>query len=650
MRKTSTDNRPFTAVRSTFDADLKTIEPKKPFPPESETGDDFLAPCQTACPAGIDVPAYVALTALGRYEEAISIIRETNPFPWVCGLVCTRPCEFSCVRGYMDTPIAIKSLKGFLAEQVMAKGSYKNPEKQPDKNKKVCVVGAGPGGLSAAYYLALNGYQVQVLESLPEPGGMITVGIPRYRLPMEVIKREVAMLEQLGVEFVYNTTFGRDINLEQLKTDGYAAIFLAIGAHKAMDMGIKGECDYSGVMDAIRLLKDTALGIKRSLGNKVVVIGGGNVAIDAARTALRLGSEDVTIAYRRSREEMPADDEEIEHAEQEGIKFCYLTIPVCVQGKDGSLSALECVKAELVETPGRKRKSPVPIEGSNHCIDVDTVIAAIGQKVDYQCLSHMEELDLTAWGTIRVNDKTGESSVQGVFAAGDAVTGPATVIEAIAGGRRAAESIDRYLSDTMTETTASGLIHKSRIELAPVSSAEKTQLKKPVMPLLDMPRRKNSFDMVELGYDEATAQKEALRCLRCDICSRCGTCVDICTNKMGVEALQLGYLDPENVTRTDLEITKKKCIACGACAENCPTGAMDITDDQGERVLSLCGTELNRKKMETCASCDIPLGTEDYLGYIQGKLEQSGFLQHNHLRLCPDCAKAKSAELFGINC
>jgi len=325
------------------------------------------APCQMACPAGIDVPTYVSLIGLGRDAEAIEVIRRDNPFPWVCGLVCTRPCEFMCVRGRIDTPVSIKFLKAFAAERALSERRYKNPPQEPDKGQKVCVIGAGPGGLSAAYYLALKGYAVRVIEALPVSGGMIMVGIPRYRLPREVIDREVAMLQELGVEFRFNTRFGSDVTLADLKAEGFAAFFFAIGCHSAYKMGMPGEGDFPQVLDAIDILKRVALGDRTVPGKKAVIIGGGNVAIDAARTCLRLGSEEVTIAYRRTRSEMPADEEEVEQAEEEGVRLAFLTIPTGLTGVDGRLTGLQCLRAELVRKEGSSRMSPVPIaeESSN---------------------------------------------------------------------------------------------------------------------------------------------------------------------------------------------------------------------------------------------------------------------------------------------
>ena len=298
------------------------------------------APCQMTCPAGIDVPTYVSLIGEGRDAEAIEVIRQDNPFPWVCGLVCTRPCEFMCVRGRIDKPVSIKFLKAFASERALSWGQYKNPPKAPDNGQSVCVVGAGPGGMSAAYYLALKGYRVRVIEAQPSAGGMILLGIPRYRLPREVIDREVAMLQDLGVVFSFNTRLGQDVSLEALQQEGFAAFLLAIGAHKAYSLGIPGEDDFPQVLDAIGFLRAVALGNRAVPGKKVIVIGGGNVAIDAARTSLRLGAESVILAYRRTRHEMPADEEEVEQAEEEGVEMRFLTVPEAILA--GTTSSKAC--------------------------------------------------------------------------------------------------------------------------------------------------------------------------------------------------------------------------------------------------------------------------------------------------------------------
>jgi len=602
------------------------------------------APCQMTCPAGLDIPTYVTLIGMGRDADAVDVIRRDCPFPWVCGLVCTRPCEFMCVRARIDTPISIKTLKGFAAARAMAEGSYKNPPTAPSKNRKVCVIGAGPGGMSAAYYLAVKGYTVSVVEEQSVAGGMLLLGIPRYRLPRDVIDREVAMLEELGVEFRFNTRLGRDIDFEQLRAEGYEAFFLAIGAHRSFKLGIPGEAEYPQVVDAIKFLRRVALGDRQAPGNRVVVIGGGNVAIDAARTCLRLGCESVTLAYRRTRAEMPADAEEIEQAEEEGVRFEFLVVPTAVAGDKDGVRGLDCLKAKLVTKEGQDRKYPVPIEGSEFTVDTDVVICAIGQQVDSGCLESLDELEWTRRRTINVHMATMETDMEGVFAAGDAVTGPATVIEAIGGGKRAAQSIDRYLTGLPQPKMPPVPSRRGRIDHLEVSAGDKMILQRPQMVLLNIDRRRTSFEQVELGYPEDKVRQEARRCLRCDVCLRCGKCVEVCRDKMGINALQMGYFDFDHPVATDFRVTADRCILCRACATNCPTGAMQMEDHGGERFLSLCGTLLNRQNLLECESCGGVLGSAQFLEFVQKRTDSISRTAHNR-RLCDACSRKSLAEL-----
>ncbi len=600
------------------------------------------APCQMTCPAGIDIPTYVTLIGMGRDAEAIDIIREDNPFPWVCGLVCTRPCEFMCVRGRMDEPVSIKFLKAFAAERALSERQYKNPPQAPDKGQKVCVVGAGPGGMSAAYYLALKGYGVRVIEALPVAGGMMMIGIPRYRLPREVIDREVAMLEALGVEFCYNTSFGKDMTLDSLKAEGFEAFFLAIGAHTSFKLNIPGEKEYPQVIQSIDLLRRVALGERKIPGRKVVVIGGGNVAIDAARTCLRLGCDEVMMAYRRTRTEMPADVEEVEQAEEEGIHISFLTIPAEIVGRDGKVAAVRCIRAKLVSQEGSNRKYPVPIEGSDYFIEADVVVSAIGQQVDATCLSSLAGLTWTRRNTIEASKVSMETAIPGIFAAGDAVSGPATVIEAIGGGKRAADAIDRYLSGIPQPQMPPVPVRRGRMDWLEVPAATKMILKRPHMPLLTIDRRRTTFQQVELGYTENMVREEARRCLRCDVCLRCGRCVEVCRDKMGIDALRMGYIHFDHPGPTDFRITEERCILCGACAANCPTQAIRIEDRNGERILSLCGTVLNRQKLLHCENCGAVMGPARYLEFIRHKTR--AVIEFSDIRpVCDVCARHQSA-------
>lgn len=623
------------------------------------------SPCQMACPAGIDIPTYLSLIGEGKDAEAIEVIRRDNPLPWVCGLVCTRPCEMMCVRGRMDTPISIKFLKAFAAERAMSLGQYKNPPQKPLNGKKVCVIGAGPAGLSASYYLALMGYQVKVIESLPVAGGMLMVGIPRYRLPREVIDREVAMIEELGVEFCYNTRFGKDVTLDSLREEGFEAFFIAIGAHKSHKLCIDGEDFYSGkagakltdsenkavslvqagtgVIDSVEFLKRVALGNRRVPGKRVVVIGGGNVAIDAARTSLRLGAESVTIAYRRTRSEMPADIEEVEQAEEEGVNFSFLTVPTSIEGDGNKVTGLNCLSAELIKKEGSDRLYPVPIEGSDYTIEADAVISAIGQFVDIEGMEAFTGIKWTRRGTIEVRHTCMETSEHGVFAAGDAVTGPATVIEAIGGGKRAAEAIDRYFNHIPQPRIPKVPVRYRREKPIEMPASTKMSLKRPEMPMLNIDRRRITFQQAELGYTENMVREEARRCLRCDICRRCGKCIDVCRDKMGIGALSFGYMDFDHPVETDFRKTAEKCITCGACAANCPNDAMVIEERNGERILKLCGTILNRQKLLYCESCGAVLGPAKYLDYVQSKTVNVAKAHHQKGRLCSACLRKQNA-------
>ena len=600
------------------------------------------APCQMTCPAGIDIPTYVTLIGMGRDAEAIEVIRKDNPFPWVCGLVCTRPCELMCVRGRIDQPVSIRYLKAFSAEKLMREGRYLNPAKEPDKNQRVCIIGAGPAGMSAAYYLCLKGYGVRVIEALPTAGGMMLLGIPRYRLPCRIIDLEVSMLEELGVDFHFDTFFGKDVTLDSLTAEGFEAFFFAIGAHNSFKLNIPGEPDYPDVIQAIDLLRRVALGDWKIPGQRVVVIGGGNVAIDAARTCLRLGCKEVIMAYRRERSDMPADVEEVEQAAEEGVKISFLTIPVEIIGRGGRVTALRCVKAASIIQEGSSRKVPVPIEGSDYLIETDAVISAIGQQVDQDCLSSIPRLKWTRRNTIFASLVNMKTSVPGVFAAGDAVSGPATVIEAIGGGKRAADAIERYLSEIPQPRIPPVPVRRGRIEWIEVPAKVKMELKRPVMTLLPINRRRKTFQQVEIGYSEKMVRQEAARCLRCDICTRCGRCMEICRDMIKVNALKMGYLDFDRPVPTDFSIAEARCILCGACAVNCPTGAMRMEDRHGERILSLCGTILNRQSLIYCQSCGAAMGTAGYLSYIRNRHQPLIQVTDPRTR-CFDCSRKAMA-------
>ncbi len=477
----------------------------------------FSAPCTHTCPVGVDVPNYVAAIAEGNYGEAWGIVRERNPFPGICGRVCTHPCEDKCFRGQLDEPIAIASLKRFVADHVAQHGGGRQPVPAAPKGKQVAIVGGGPAGLTAAYRLALLGYCPTVFEALPVLGGMMAVGIPDYRLPKQTLNSEIEAIRALGVETKTNTALGRDFTIDSLFGDGYEAVFLATGAHKCMALGVPGE-DMPGVVNGVAFLRETALGQTPKVGQRVAVVGGGDVAVDAARTALRLGAKEVTILYRRTREEMPAHPREIEEAEQEGVRIQYLVAPVRVVG-NGRVSGIELQQMALAEFDSGGRRRPTAVEGSEHILKADTIICAIGQAPDLSGLNG-DELATTRRGTLAVNRSLGTSR-PGVFAGGDAVRGPATVIWAIADGEAAARAIDEYLCPPQPAATDEDEWEEPKAAAAvaePLEEEEEEVQEKPrvAMPVVAAGKRRTCFMEVECGYTEAMALEEAGRCLRCN--------------------------------------------------------------------------------------------------------------------------------------
>ncbi len=475
-------------------------------------------PCRIACPAGVNAQGYIALISEGKFKEALEVVRRTMPFAGVIGRVCTHPCELDCERGTVDESLTIRTLKRFIADYELKVGRERATPVERTKEDEVAIVGSGPAGLACAYDLVRKGYPVTVFEALPMTGGLLRYGIPEYRLPNKVLDNEIDYIRELGVEIKTNSPV-RD--LEKVFEQGYKAIFLGAGAGVSQKMGIPGE-DTRGVIHALDFLKQANSGAKVSLGDRVAVIGGGNAAIDAARVVWRLGVKEVTIVYRRSRAEMPAAVEEVDEAEREGIKLHILAAPVRVLSQNGRLTGIECIRMELGEPDESGRRRPIPVKGSEFVLDVDNVIIAIGQAVDKAGLP--KELTYTAWGTLVVDPVTLETDISGVFAGGDVVSGPADVIVAIAAGKEAAESIDRYLSGTdLSEGRP-----KQVIKAKEVSKEGIVKKARATMPLLELKQREGSSAEVEVGFDEKTAIEEAKRCLNCAACSECLECVKAC--------------------------------------------------------------------------------------------------------------------------
>jgi NADPH-dependent glutamate synthase beta subunit-like oxidoreductase len=512
-------------------------------------------PCSSVCPGGIHVQGYIALIAQGRFQEAIDLIREAIPFPGICGRVCTHPCEINCRRSQIDAPVSVRLLKRFVSDWEIEQDTVedrkfkKSPGPQPtlDRNilKKVAIVGAGPGGMAAANKLIRKGYGVTVFEKLPVIGGMMSVGIPSYRLPREVIGREYQHIQDLGVEIKLNTTIGPDGNhsLDDLFEMGYGAVCLAVGAHKSQSLSIPGE-DLPGVVHGIDVLKTISLihqhddvkneinllkVLRQGTNTRIAVLGGGNTAIDVARSLKRYNAQDVRILYRRTRAEMPAMPEEVEDAETEGIGLDFLVSPVRVIGdKVTGVAGLECMRMELGEPDASGRRRPVPIPESEFIVDLDLVVLAIGQKPDLDFLDPDHGIALTGRQRIEVADTNYMTSRPGVFAVGDAVTvDDMVVIEAIGMGVKAAKAIDAYLQGNNPQEID---INTLKDQMADREMAEHELVKKPriAVPTIPLERRTSSFAEVELGYTPEQAMTEAQRCLACGPCSECQACVQVC--------------------------------------------------------------------------------------------------------------------------
>ncbi|MFH1480090.1 MAG: FAD-dependent oxidoreductase [Pseudomonadota bacterium] len=404
--------------------------------------------CQRSCPVNLDIRSYVGLIADGRHLDSLAVIRDRLPLPGSIGRICPHPCETACNRQYLDEPISICFLKRFVADVELQKRFepvYETPEKKYPE--KIAIIGAGPAGLTCAYDLARLGYaHIKIFETLPVPGGYLWVGIPEYRLPKEILKREVDLICNMGVEIQYNTRVGKDIALEALRKD-HDAVFIGAGCHQGLKLGVPGEEEYQGkgVVDCVTFLREQALGKAPEAKGKLIVIGGGNAAIDSARVGWRMGFDEVYILYRRTRKEMPANPWEIDAAEHEGVILQYLAAPVEILGNSGGVTGMKCIKMELGEPDASGRRRPVPVKGSEYIIDAETIVPAISQGTDLTLLGEKHDLRISRWKTLEIDEETGETNIPGVFAGGDVVSGPDIAIRAVAGGKRATLGIHQYL-------------------------------------------------------------------------------------------------------------------------------------------------------------------------------------------------------------
>ncbi len=476
------------------------------------------APCLHGCPAHVNIPHYVGCVKDSCFEDSLATIREKTMLAGVLGRVCVHPCEENCRRNQLDEPVSIRNVKRFVYD-FETEGKKEDIVETPKDGEKVAVVGAGPAGLNAAYQLALKGHRVTIYEALPVGGGMLAVGIPSYRLPREVLNQEIELIKKLGVEIKYNQRIGKDITLDELKQN-YKAVFIGAGMHESANMGVDGEDKgYRGFIPGVKYLRDLSLGNELDIGEKIAVVGGGNVAMDCARSAIRLGVKEVNLLYRRSREQMPAHEAEVMEAEEEGVRFHMLTNPTRIIEENGKVKAVECVRMELGEPDSSGRRRPVPVEGSEFELDVDTVIPAIGQVGEFEFVSETSGVKVSDRGRIEADPVTMETSAPGVFAGGDAVLGPSTVIEAVAAGYQAAKYMDQYLrggkvtpdEEDLMEQIIDGLGAYDPQEIPEAPAGQKREKSE----LAEVQERIKGFDQVERGLSNSAALREAERCLRC---------------------------------------------------------------------------------------------------------------------------------------
>jgi 2-oxoacid:acceptor oxidoreductase gamma subunit (pyruvate/2-ketoisovalerate family) len=534
-----------------------------------------LSPCEADCPAGNEIRSAIALIEEGLFEEALESFRAESPFPGICGRVCFHPCETNCNRNEYDQGIAINALERAAFDYADASALGK-PTRKARTEKKVAIIGSGPAGMTCAYFLALLGHDATVFEALPVLGGIPRMGIPEYRLPRDVVDKEIEQVIEQGVNVKTNTRVGKDISFEEIKGE-YDACFIAAGAHSSMKLDIPGE-DSQGVISGLGFLKEVALGNKVDVGDKVAVIGGGNSAVDAARTAKRLGANKVTIVYRRSAEEIPAYQKEVEEAEKEGINISYLTMPIQILPDGKSVGKLECAETRLGEKDKDGRRRPEKVEGSNFLLDVDTVISAVGEAVEASFLSDGLE---TEDALIKV-DQLGRTSVPGVYAGGDVMTFSRSVAEAIASGKRAAAGIDIFLKggdeQQIVEAGESGAISMSRylagdnagkgsngkVSFADLNAEYFYPSPRAAVPELPVPIRILNFDEVSSGLSKNEAIKEADRCFQCGRCDLCENCYIFCPD----------YAITFDEELRAFVVNDDQCRTCGICINECPRHAI----------------------------------------------------------------------------
>jgi len=542
--------------------------------------------CQSACPVNTPASSYIERIQEGDYDGALGLNHMANLFPHILGRVCTHPCESACRRGKIDEPVSICSLKRAAADFADKKSPLRSSIAKKSTGKKVAIIGAGPSGLAAGNDLAIVGHDVTIFEALPMAGGMLSVGIPPYRLPWNKIDDAVNWVKELGIKLKLNSPVNSSEEFDKL-VEEYDAVYIAAGAHKSVALDIPGEEDLKGVLHGITYMKDINLGNQKKVPSRVAVVGGGFTAIDCARSSLRLGAREVFIIYRRTLKEMPAGELEVNMAEEEAIKILYLTSPIKILGDVGSnVKAIECIKNKLGEPDASGRRRPEPITGSAFTLPVDMVIAAIGQAPDAGFVTEKSGIEFTKWGTVIVDPESFTTSKEGVFAGGDFITGPRNAIEVIGDGRKAARAIDKYLSGGKERRFEYTLMEKDPVRKVSGYEAIPRQEQDSV----EMGERWEIEKEVELGFSKENAAKEADRCLLChynifidaDKCVLCGGCIDICpqdcimmVSRDKIEAEGMLGAVPDDWDAV-MAIDEEQCIRCGLCVKRCPVDAIKM--------------------------------------------------------------------------